>query len=184
MLITHWGLSGPAILKLSAWAARELEVCNYHFDIKINFLANLSSDQVEQALQALKKNEAKRLVSHRLYLGFPLRLWQSLVASCGINDQVRWVDLNNDQMAALRNVITGAVFAVRGKSTFKEEFVTAGGIALNEVDFKTAQSKRMPGLYFAGECLNIDGITGGFNFQAAWTLGMHAGSAMAGKPLA
>jgi hypothetical protein len=179
LLITHWGMSGPAILKLSAWGARELADLKYEFTITVNWI-NREKKLVTEAIRQLKAENAKKLVVKYAQFDLPARLWQRLVAAANISDDKRWADLNKHQMQALAKQLQSADFQVNGKSTFKEEFVTAGGIDLREVNFKTFESKLLPGLYFAGEVLNIDAITGGFNFQAAWTGGWIAGAAMAG----
>ena len=168
LLITHWGMSAPAILKLSAFGALELAKRHYKFQIEINFINMLFEDALN-ALKELKHNLAKKTVYKSPQFNLPKRLWQKLVFASNIDAENRWADLNTDRMEALANQLTRAVFKVDGKSTFKEEFVTAGGIELKEVNFKTFESKLVPNLYFAGEVLNIDAITGGFNFQNAWT---------------
>ena len=179
VLVTHWGLSGPGILRLSAWAARELHDKKYHFTLKINWTGAKSLDEVTAALQELKTDLAKKQVLSHAQLGLPTRLWQSLATAAGVLPDQRWADLNKKTIIKFAQELGAGEFAINGKSTFKEEFVTAGGVDLKEVNFKTFESKRFPGLYFAGEVLNIDAITGGFNFQAAWTGGWIAGNAMA-----
>lgn len=174
MLITHWGLSGPGILRLSAWGARELADRNYQFDIVVNWLADETLETTATVLQKLKEEHAKKVVSKKSYFHFPNRLWERFVEASGIGADVKWADLNKKQLQSLASQLTESIFRVNGKSTFKEEFVTAGGIALEEVSFKTMESKRLPQLYYAGEVLNIDAITGGFNFQNAWTTGFIA----------
>ena len=183
LLITHWGLSGPGILRLSAWGARELHGMNYHFPLEINFLHNITPQQCLENLRQLKTGQGKKLAAANAPSGLPLRLWQRLVAAAGIAEERRWADLDKKSLAALATQLTAAVFQIAGKSTFKEEFVTAGGVSLKELNFKTFESKICPGLYLAGEVLDIDAITGGFNFQAAWTGGWIAGKAMAGTPV-
>lgn len=180
LLITHWGMSGPAILKLSAWGARELAELKYQFTITVNWI-NREANSVEEEIRNLKEENAKKLVAKYAQFDLPGRLWQRLVNAAGIPDDKRWADLNKQEMQTLGRQLYSADFQVNGKSTFKEEFVTAGGVDLREVHFKTFESKLFPGLYFAGEVLNIDAITGGFNFQAAWTGGWIAGEAMAGR---
>ncbi len=177
LLITHWGMSGPAILKLSAWGARELSD-RKDFEIEINWLPDSTSDEVLEALQGLKQEYARQHTSKYAQLNLPKRLWQKLVEAAGIPEKANWADLNKSQLSELTGQITKGVFKVSGKSTFKEEFVTAGGVDLKEVNFKTFQSKICPNLFFAGEVLNIDAITGGFNFQNAWTSGFIAAKAM------
>lgn len=170
LLITHWGMSGPAILKLSAWGARELSLLP-EFEIQVNWLLDTKAEDVVAELKALKQQHPKQQVLKYAQLGLPKRLWQSLVSARGVNEDFRWADLSNKQMSEIAEEITAGVFKVHGKSTFKEEFVTAGGVDLKEVNFKTFESKLHQNLYFAGEVLNIDAITGGFNFQNAWTGG-------------
>lgn len=164
LLITHWGLSGPAILKLSAFAARELAALNYKFQIEVNW-CDKSFNEAKDTLLQFKKNHAKKNVMANPLFGIPKRLWERLFNSALLN----FADLSNAQIESLASALTASRFNVNGKSTFKDEFVTAGGVDLREVDFKTMQSKKVAGLYFAGEVLDIDAITGGFNFQAAWT---------------
>jgi predicted Rossmann fold flavoprotein len=178
LLITHWGMSGPAILKLSAWGARELSAMQYKFAIRINWIMAKLED-TRQDLEDLRQEDGRKMVSANTQFGLPIRLWKRLVAAAGIREEKRWADLSKKEIQALAEELTQGRFQVNGKSTFKEEFVTAGGVDLKEVDFKTFGSKLFPGLYFAGEVLNIDAITGGFNFQAAWTGGWIAGEAMA-----
>ena len=170
LLITHWGMSGPAILKLSAWGARELSQLP-EFEIQVNWLLDARAEDVVAELKELKQQHTKQQVHKYAQLGLPKRLWQSLVSSRGIGEDFRWADLSNRQMAEIAEELTAGVFKVHGKSTFKEEFVTAGGVDLKEVNFKTFESRIHDNLFFAGEVLNIDAITGGFNFQNAWTGG-------------
>ena len=177
LLITHWGMSGPAILKLSAWGARELSD-KKNFEIEVNWLPEISSEDVEEELQRLKKENAKQSPHKYAQLDLPKRLWQSLLNASGIDPEVRWADLNKQQLESLKEELTCGTFQVHGKSTFKEEFVTAGGVELKEVNFKTFESKIRKNLFLAGEVLNIDAITGGFNFQNAWTGGFLAARAM------
>ncbi|UQD55885.1 NAD(P)/FAD-dependent oxidoreductase [Flavobacterium sp. K5-23] len=171
LLITHWGMSGPAILKLSAWGARTLFEKNYQFTIFVNWLNDMESAETEKILKDLKQEHAKKAVSKKSPFDFPNRLWESLVLASGIEVETKWADLTKIQLQNLVNQLTNATFQVNGKSTFKEEFVTAGGIDLKEINFKTMESKLHENLYFAGEIVNIDAITGGFNFQNAWTSG-------------
>lgn len=178
LLITHWGLSGPAILRLSAWGARELHRLNYHFSLKINWLGETTGPEILAALNRIKSENAKKLITAHTQFGLPQRLWERLTAAAGIPAGLRWGDAGKTALQALATEITAGTFSVRGKSAFKEEFVTAGGVDLREVNFKTFESKLFPGLFFAGEVLDIDAITGGFNFQAAWTGGWIAGNAM------
>jgi len=171
LLITHWGMSGPAILRLSAWGARELFEKNYQFAIQINWLKDQNFDEVLAMLHELKLENAKKNIDKFCPFGLPKRLWESLLLASGINLDTKWADLNKKQVHKLAEELTAAMYQVNGKSTFKEEFVTAGGIDLKEINFKTMQSKILPNVFFAGEILNIDAITGGFNFQNAWTSG-------------
>lgn len=171
LLITHWGMSGPAILKLSAWGARILHDKNYQFAIDVNWLNDMDSEETEQQLKTLKQEQAKKMVAKKSPFDLTNRLWESLVLASGIQAETKWADLSKVQMQALASQLTKGTFQVNGKSTFKEEFVTAGGIDLKEINFKTMESKLHENLYFAGEIVNIDAITGGFNFQNAWTSG-------------
>jgi predicted Rossmann fold flavoprotein len=171
LLITHWGMSGPAILKLSAWGARILFEKNYQFSIAINWLNDIDSDDAERILKELKLEHAKKAVSKKSPFELTNRLWESLVMASGIDADTKWADLSKIQLQNLSNQLTNSVFQVNGKSTFKEEFVTAGGIDLKEINFKTMESKLHEKLYFAGEIVNIDAVTGGYNFQNAWTSG-------------
>ena len=181
LLITHWGMSGPGILRVSAWGARELFDKNYQFVLQVNWLNDASFDECEETLKDLKQEQPKKTVAKQSPFDFPNRLWQSLVHAAGIQPDTRWADLSKVQLQALTMQLINAEFNVNGKSTFKEEFVTAGGIELKEVNFKTMESKLVEDLYFAGEILNIDAITGGFNFQNAWTGGFIAAEDIAGK---
>ena len=171
LLITHWGMSGPAILKLSAWGARILHEKNYQFSIAINWLNDIEADATEKVLKELKLEHAKKAVSKKSPFELTNRLWESLVMNSGIESETKWADLSKNQLQNLSNQLTNSVFKVNGKSTFKEEFVTAGGIDLKEINFKTMESKLHENLYFAGEIVNIDAVTGGYNFQNAWTSG-------------
>ena len=171
LLITHWGMSGPAILKLSAWGARILHDKNYQFTIEVNWLNDLDTEDVETLLRDLKQEHAKKTVAKKSPFELQNRLWESLVIASGISNETKWADLSKIQLQNLANQLIKSTFQVNGKSTFKEEFVTAGGIDLKEINFKTMESKLHPNLYFAGEIVNIDAITGGFNFQNAWTSG-------------
>jgi len=171
LLITHWGLSGPAVLKLSAWGARSLEEQQYQFDIEVNWISK-RKEHVLETLQRLKKTQAKKQVSIRsVFEDIPKRLWVKLILTAGIPDQCQWAQLSNKDLESLINQLTACKLRVNGKSTFKEEFVTAGGVDLKEINFKRFESKQHENLFFAGEILNIDAITGGFNFQNAWTGG-------------
>jgi len=171
LLITHWGMSGPGILRLSAWGARELAAKNYHFTLQVNWLHEMDFESAMETLKELKEEHAKKLVLKFCPFEFPKRLWESLLMASGIAVETKWADVSKKQLSDLTNQLTNGQFQVNGKSTFKEEFVTAGGIDLKEINFKTMESKVHENLYFAGEILNIDAITGGFNFQNAWTGG-------------
>ena len=171
LLITHWGMSGPAILKLSAWGARILHDKNYQFTIFVNWLNDADQEEVEKKLKELKQEHAKKSVSKKSPFELTNRLWESLVIASGIEIETKWADLSKTQLQSLTNQLTNGTFQVNGKSTFKEEFVTAGGIDLKEINFKTMESKLHENLYFAGEIVNVDAITGGYNFQNAWTSG-------------
>jgi predicted Rossmann fold flavoprotein len=169
VLITHWGLSGPAVLKLSAWCARLLNDYGYKFQVRINWIPDYHTGAVLDVLQKIKEIEAKKTVFRTQCLELPRRLWMKLVLTAGIPRTMKWADTTKKQLEELSTQLTAAEFHIHGKSTFKEEFVTAGGIALREINFRTFQSKILPGLYFAGEVINVDALTGGFNFQNAWT---------------
>lgn len=171
LLITHWGMSGPGILRLSAWGARELADKNYQFALLVNWLNDIDFEEAIDVLKNLKVAYSKKTIIKKSPFEFPNRLWESLVLASGISKENKWADLSKKQMNQLAEQLTNGVFQVNGKSTFKEEFVTAGGVDLKEINFKTMESKLLPNLYLAGEVLNIDAITGGFNFQNAWTGG-------------
>jgi predicted Rossmann fold flavoprotein len=179
LLITHWGLSGPAILKLSAWGARELSDREYRFDCRINWIPGASYDDVLDGLKEMKKLEGRKRISATRPFELPRRIWERLVAASRISETMTWSQVGNAALQTLAGELSAADFKVTGKSMNKEEFVTCGGVSLKEVNFKTMESKKVPGLHFGGEVLDIDGITGGFNFQAAWTTGRIAGTAMA-----
>ena len=169
LLITHWGLSGPAVLKLSAFAAIDLASLNYNFEIEVNWNANYSTETLKQFLIKLKNTSAKVWTSLYAELGIPKRLHEYLLQECELNESKKLAETNNKLIEQFCQLLCAHPFKIKGKTTFKEEFVTCGGIDLKEVNFKTMECKKVPGLYFAGEVLNIDGVTGGFNFQAAWT---------------
>lgn len=181
LLITHWGMSGPGILRLSAWGARILAEKNYQFVLEVNWLNNLTFEETLEKLKELKLEHSKKAVSKKSPFDFPNRLWESLVLASEISEETKWADLSKNQLHNLANQLTHGQFQVNGKSTFKEEFVTAGGIDLKEINFKTMESKLHENLFFAGEIVNIDAITGGFNFQNAWTGGFIAAEAIASK---
>jgi predicted Rossmann fold flavoprotein len=188
LLITHWGMSGPGILKLSAWGARILHDKNYHFTIYVNWLNDIETEDAEKLLKEIKIEHAKKAVSKKSPFDLadaqfagarvPNRLWESLVLASEIESETKWADLSKIQLQNLALQLTNASFQVNGKSTFKEEFVTAGGIDLKEINFKTMESKLHNNLYFAGEIVNIDAVTGGFNFQNAWTSGFVVANAI------
>jgi predicted Rossmann fold flavoprotein len=180
MLVTHWGLSGPAILKLSAWGARVLHDCGYKFTLRVNWAPRFNAESLRAELEAARAANPRKQVSTWCPLGLPSRLWERLVEAAGIAPTTPWTAVSGLALRALAGQVGAAEFAVNGKSMFKEEFVTCGGVRLSEVDFKTMESRLAPGLHFAGEVLDIDGVTGGFNFQSAWTTGWLAGRAMAG----
>ena len=181
LLITHWGMSGPAILRLSAWGARELFDKNYQFQLVINWTNDYVFDEVLEELMQQKQQHPKKTIFKHPHYQLTHRLWQQLVKAAGISEGTIWADVPKKQLVQLTEQLTQAHFQVNGKSTFKDEFVTAGGIDLKEVNFKTMQSKLHDNLYFTGEVLNIDAITGGFNFQNAWTTGFLAAHAIAEK---
>ncbi|MCB4807623.1 NAD(P)/FAD-dependent oxidoreductase [Tamlana sp. 62-3] len=178
LLVTHVGFSAPSILKLSAFGAVELAEMNYDFDIEINFIQQ-EFNQCLDVLKQLKQELAKKTVFKFAQFGIPKRLWQKLVLASKIEESKTWADINKTQLENLATQLTKAVFQVKGKSTFKDEFVTAGGVDLKEINFKTFESKLHKNLFFAGEVLNIDAITGGFNFQNAWTSGFIAARSIA-----
>lgn len=177
VLITHWGLSGPAVLKLSAFAARELHQLNYSFDLKLRFL---DQQRIDQSLSEIKNSQTSSQCGTKVFEDIPKRMWHSLLKFSGIDPDSNWAAVSKKQINALKESLLGLNLKVHGKSTFKEEFVTAGGVDLRDINLKRFSSKVCEHLYLAGEVINIDGITGGFNFQAAWTGGWIAGTAMAG----
>ena len=179
ILITHQGLSGPVILRLSAWGARRLHKLDYQFTLRLNWLPGSTQESVRSELLELRKTSPNKLIVNSPLGGLPHRLWEKLTQLAGIDPVVRGTTLLREQANALATLLVQTELTVHGKSLNKDEFVTCGGIKLGEVDFKTMESRVVPGLYFAGELLDIDGITGGFNFQAAWTTGWIAGNAMA-----
>jgi len=179
LLLTHWGMSGPAILKLSAWGAHELATQAYQFDIQVSWQKNNTTQQVMDTLLTEKRVHSKKQIGNTGVYAIPKRLWHRLLRSSTIDPLTRWADLSKTQLRHLSIQLTAAQFQVAGKSTYKDEFVTAGGVSLKEIDFRYFQSKIYSTLYFAGEILDIDALTGGFNFQAAWTGGYLAGKAIA-----
>jgi predicted Rossmann fold flavoprotein len=181
LLITHWGMSGPVILKLSAWAARNLSELEYAFSILVNWLPNYNEQSLKIAFQQIRFEKAAQKISNRNPFGLPIRLWQYLLQHSGVDENIRWADLPAKEQNKLIKNCCAHEFQVKGKTTFKEEFVTAGGVQLNEIDHQTMESKILPGLFFAGEVIDVDGITGGFNFQNAWTTGFLAAKGIAQK---
>lgn len=178
LLITHWGISGPAVLKLSAWGARLLHRCHYRATVLINWLPHISLNTLRQELLATKEQQAKRTIAAHCPLPLPRRLWERLVTTVGIAADQRWATLSSKQLTHLMQELSRGSYTTSGRGVFKEEFVTCGGVSLKQVDFKTMQSRCCPGVYFAGEVLDIDGVTGGFNFQSAWTTAWIAGQAI------
>lgn len=169
LLITHWGISGPPVLRLSAWAARYLSEVGYRFKVRINWIPDYHAGGVSQFLEEVRDSDPAKSMSRTRPFDLPQRLWQSLVEGAGISLKKRWGECSNAELRGLAEQLTASLFEVKGKSAFKEEFVTAGGLDLRDFNGKTFESKKHPGLYAAGEILNIDAITGGFNFQGAWT---------------
>lgn len=181
LLITHWGLSGPAVLKLSAWGARILHEKSYQFDFKVNWLEDKTYASVLEELGKQKELLARKRIITTTQYRLPQRLWERFIKAAGCDDQLKWAEMSKKSLTTLARELTEGIYKVDGKSTFKDEFVTCGGVKLSEVNFKTMESKKCPGLHFAGEVLDIDGVTGGFNFQSAWTTGVLAGRAMANQ---
>lgn len=181
LLITHWGLSGPGILRLSAWGALLLNELKHRFAIHVNWLPDFHEGAVLEQLQLIREIERKKTVLRTKCFDLPKRLWISLVKASDIGETDKWAEVSKTQLQDLAKVLSVSRFIVNGKSTFKEEFVTAGGVHLREIDFKSYESKILPNLYFAGEVMNVDAITGGFNFQNAWTGAYIAARAIAKK---
>jgi predicted Rossmann fold flavoprotein len=169
LLITHWGLSGPVVLRTSAWAARELNERNYDFNIVINWLSKTTDADLKEIIADIRKEQGKQLLNTKNPFDLPRRVWEYQVSRLGIQEDTRWGDLPAAAQNKLIEILLRDVYTIKGKTTFKEEFVTCGGITLSEIDPQTMQSRVARGLYFAGEILNVDGITGGFNFQHAWS---------------
>ncbi len=178
LLITHWGMSGPAILKLSAWGAREMAANNWQFTITINWLPVFNENTLREKMQQLRFKIATQKMINRNQFELPGRLWEYVLQQSEISQDTRWANLQAKEQNKLIKNLCGQQFEVKGKTTFKEEFVTAGGVCLSEIDYNTMQSKKIPGLFFAGEVMDIDGVTGGFNFQNAWTTGWIAAKAI------
>src|SRR6056297_1015270 len=183
VLLTHWGLSGPAVLKLSAWAARELHRKEYRYDIKVNWAAPLNEEDVRRMLISLREQNTRKQVNKQDQFSFPVRLWTRFAELADIDPEKRWAEVSNREIHDLTQQLVNAVYSVQGKTTYKEEFVTCGGVSLKEINPDTLESKKIPALYFVGEVLDIDGVTGGFNFQAVWTNGMLAAEAIAESSL-
>ena len=171
LLITHWGMSGPVVLKLSAWGARDLALGNWHFKIIVNWIPDFNENNLRERFQQLRFALAAQKMVNRNPFALPGRLWEYLLKESGVKDEFRWADLPAKEQNKLIKNLCAQEFLVNGKTTFKEEFVTAGGIELDEIDYNTMESKIAPCLFFAGEVINADGVTGGFNFQNAWTTG-------------
>jgi predicted Rossmann fold flavoprotein len=184
LLVTHWGLSGPAVLKLSAWGARILHDREYKFTLGVNWAPAFNAESLRAEWERARTSNPKKQLATWCPVALPLRLWEKLLPAAGLEPDSTWTTAPGAGLRELAAQITEGKFVVTGKSTFKEEFVTCGGVRLSEIDFKTMESRRVPGLHFAGEVIDVDGVTGGFNFQAAWTGGHLAGCAMAGKPVA
>jgi len=178
VLFTHWGLSGPAVLKLSAWAARELYEKEYRYEVQVNWLYPMNEQEARAELLKLRDINAKKMVTKQDRFSFPNRLWERFIELAGIRPEKRWADLSNKEIHNLTQQLVNGVYNIQGKTTYKEEFVTCGGVSLKEINPDTLESKKLPGLYFVGEVLDIDGVTGGFNFQAAWTNGWLAARAI------
>ena len=181
LLITHWGISGPAVLKLSALGARILAECNYNFIIYINWLPEFNENTLRNNILELRNQSGSQKIINRNPFSIPSRLWEYFISEAGINNEFRWAELPSKEQNKLIKILTSSEFNVSGKTTFKEEFVTAGGIDLSEINHNTMESKLMDNLYFAGEILDVDGITGGFNFQNAWTTGYIAAESISQK---
>lgn len=178
LLITHWGMSGPAVLKLSAWGAKELAALHYQFKILVNWLPGFNENSLREKFQQLRFNLASQKIINRNPFTLPARLWEFLLTKSNIKNELRWADLPAKEQNKLIRHLFADEYEVKGKTTFKEEFVTAGGVLLSEIDCNTMQSKKHKGLFFAGEIIDVDGITGGFNFQNAWTTGWIAANAI------
>ena len=179
ILITHHGVSGPAVLRLSAWGARVLAACNYQFTLRINWLPKMNAAELMAEFQQRRQTQPGKQVANSPISSLPARLWQELARQAGVADETRWTTLSRQHALALVRQLSATEVPIDGQSLNKDEFVTCGGVRLQEVNFKTMESRLVPHLYFAGELLDIDGITGGFNFQSAWTTGWIAGHAMA-----
>ncbi len=175
LLITHWGMSGPAILKLSAHGARILSDMEYAFNAQVNWISTTNNEEVAETLRVIAAEHSKKYISNIKPFGLPTRLWDFLLKKCDISLEKPWGEIGKKQINKLVTHLTNDIYKVKGKTTFKEEFVTCGGVSLESIDMKTMQSRHLANLYFAGEVMDIDGITGGYNFQAAWTTAFIAG---------
>lgn len=180
LLITHWGFSGPVVLKLSAWGAQDLAEKNYEFVVLVNWLSEYNAQQLIEQIQSMRITVPAHRVGAKNSFNLPQRLWEFLTNEAGIAPTTRWADLRSKEANKLARLLCSSEFVIKGKTTFKEEFVTAGGIKLNEIDHNTMMSKKIQNLFFAGEVLDVDGITGGFNFQHAWTSGWIAARSIGG----
>lgn len=178
LLITHWGMSGPAVLRTSAWAARELSERNYEFNIQINWLLDVTEEELKEQLVDIRREQGKQSVGNKNPFNLPKRLWEYQLQHAGINEETKWGELPAAAQNKMINFLIRDAYDVKGKTTFKEEFVTCGGVKLSEIDPQTMESRVMKGLYFAGEILDVDGITGGFNFQHAWSSSYIASQSM------
>ncbi len=178
ILLTHWGLSGPSVLKASAWAARELCDLNYKTELIVNWIPKYTPEELKQSILKHKQATSLRQISADPLFNLPKQLWKRLVTLAGFESTQKWSNLSHLQLQNLAQNLQATTLQIAGKTTYKQEFVTCGGIALDEVNFKTMSSRQIPNLFFAGEILNIDGVTGGFNFQNAWTTSWIAGQAM------
>lgn len=171
LLITHWGMSGPAVLRTSAWAAKWLLEKKYEFTVLVNWLNEVSETDLREQIRGIRQTMGRQQVHHKNPFDLPKRLWEFILLRCGIDEQVRWGDLP----AAAQNKLVASLvldaYDVKGKTTFKEEFVTCGGVTLSQINPQTMESRIVPGLYFGGEAMDVDGVTGGFNFQHAWCSG-------------
>ncbi|MET0245056.1 MAG: NAD(P)/FAD-dependent oxidoreductase [Flavitalea sp.] len=181
LLITHWGLSGPAVLRLSAWGARVLAEQEYRFTAIVSWVGERKEPEIRELLQQQRSDQGAAKISSRNVVGLPNRLWEYLLLKAGVKAEWRWADLPATNFNTLIRLLTSQEFPVSGKTTYKEEFVTAGGVQLNEINANTMESKLLPNVFFAGEIMNVDGITGGYNFQHAWTSGFLAATEIAGR---
>lgn len=179
VLITHWGMSGPAILRLSAWGARELQSLQYTFTAVINWLPDYNENTLREEWPVLRQDLGKQKIHHKNPFGLPQRLWQFLLQQADISEEMRWADVPAKEQNRFIKMLVSMECPVKGKTTFKEEFVTCGGITLSEIEPSTMESRLVPNLFFAGEVMDVDGITGGFNFQHAWTSGFTVATAIA-----